>query len=109
MAELSSADFWGVVWLIVKYILSGISIFFLWFIGKFGKEHMEMYRKHLENTGDMAKELKEIEKSEYKEIIDAIKDLKHSVNQLRQDKANISIFSNQLERIEDDIRELKSK
>lgn len=113
MAEASNVDLYTVIWGVIKYIgigiISLISMFLLWLLGKYRGEHEEMYKQYIEKNGKEAQLLAEKHKEEFDEIITVIKELKHSVNQLRQNQTNIGSFSKQLERIEDDIHELKSK
>lgn len=63
--------------------------------------------RHSPNAVIAIKELKDKEKEEFKEIITTLKELKHDVNQLRQDKINLSTFFKQLNDISDEIYNLK--
>lgn len=110
---VNNADALDLIWETVKYIgigiLSIISMFFLWLLGKYRSEHEQMYLRYVEENGTKAKELAEKHNQEFAEIIAEIKEMKHQVNQLRQNQTNIGAFAKQLERIEDDVHELKGK
>lgn len=49
------------------------------------------------------KELKDRDKKDFEEIIAVIRDLKHSVNELKQDKVNLSIYFDQLDELKQDL------
>jgi len=93
----------SLLWSILKYIGIGLSSLFgtfcLWFIGRYWGEHAAMYKQFVENNGAAAKALKLKEQQELLEIIEKLKELNHSVNQLKQDKRNLEPVFNQLDDI----------
>ncbi len=99
---------------IANYILlalNGIySIGVMAFIGPTYKDHKLLVEDYKSRTSPIAiaalKELKDNEREEIKEIMSALKDIKHDIAQIRSDKQNLTSVFNNIESIQDDIHTL---
>lgn len=91
------------IWAVIKYIGIGlaslISMFFLWFIGRFWGEHLEMYKQFIERNSPAAKALKDRQIADHNELMESLKKLQHEVAALRQDRVNLKIVFDQLDHI----------
>jgi signal transduction histidine kinase len=95
----------------ILLLVNGIyTIIMTVFIVPTWKEHKNLVQDYNNRTSinyiNASKELKDKEKEEFQEIIKAIKDIKHDINQLRQDKSNTNDLYKSVEAMQTDIHNI---
>jgi len=80
---------------IVKYIglglLSLLSTFSLYMLGKYGKQHDTMWCRHQEESSPASRMLEQKEAEEFKEVKYMLKNLQTDVNGLKLDIFNLKV------------------
>ncbi len=76
-----------IIWSVAKYIFIGFtslaSMFGMWVLGKYRKQHEEMYDIFMKKSGPDTAELKEKKEEEYKAYKKLVEEVHHDVNALK--------------------------
>ncbi len=98
---------------IANYILLVVNAIYTLFIIPTYREYRAVVKDYNDRTSpkylEAIKIIQDKEKEEFIEIIAAIKDIKHDVNAIRQERVNLDVVFKQMDEIQEDIRSLRNK
>ncbi len=109
-----------ILWSVAKYIFIGFtslaSLFGMWVLGKYRKQHEDMYDIFMKKSGPDTLKLKAKEEEEYKSYKKLVEEVHHDVNALKTEiRISLQVVLNRIandpaySEIQKEIQELRSK